>query len=307
MDRHASWSPAPEGGISIKWVQANGLTFEVAEAGQGDHLALCLHGFPELHYSWRHQIPLLAQMGYRVWAPNMRGYGGTSRPTHKKDYRLDNLTADVAALIDASGAKEVTLLAHDWGAIVAWQFAIQKVRPLTRLVIMNVPHPLCARRELKTWKQLKKSWYMFFFQIPWLPERRLGKNNAAVIGKLFRETSVNRHRFTAEEAEPYRAAAAQPGAITAMLNYYRALFQTGDARQIGDGKVGTPTLIVWGEQDVAIDIACLDGTGDYVDDLTVRRFPNASHWVQQDIPDEVNAELRAWLPDLSQITGAPVA
>jgi pimeloyl-ACP methyl ester carboxylesterase len=296
MDRETSWTPAPDSGISIKWVEANGLTFEVAEAGEGEHLALCLHGFPELHYSWRHQMPLLAEMGYRVWAPNMRGYGETTRLPNKMDYRLNNLTADVGALIDASGAGQVTLIAHDWGAIVAWQFAIQKVRPLTRLIIMNVPHPLCARRELKTWKQLKKSWYIFFFQIPKLPEWRLGQNGAAAIGRLFRETSVNKHRFTREESEPYRKAAAKPGAIRAMLNYYRALLQTKDARKIGDGKVDVPTLIVWGEQDVAIDIACLEGTEGYVTDLTVKRYPHASHWVQQDIPDEVNAALKEWLP-----------
>ncbi|MEE1876234.1 alpha/beta fold hydrolase [Altererythrobacter litoralis] len=295
MDRHASWQPAPDSGITIKWIEANGLTFEVAEAGQGDRLALCLHGFPELHYSWRHQMPLLAQLGYRVWAPNMRGYGGTSRPKRKKDYRLDNLTADVAALIDASGAKEVTLLAHDWGALVAWQFAIQQVRPLTRLVIMNVPHPLCGRRELKHWRQLKKSWYMFFFQLPRLPERMLGRDDAQPISRIFRESAVNKDRFTREEAEPYRAAAAQPGALTAMVNYYRALFQTRDGLRLGDGIVHVPTLVIWGEQDLAIDIHVLDGMDQYVPDLTVRRFPNASHWVQQDIPDEVNAALKEWL------------
>jgi len=284
MDRHASWQPAPDSGITIKWIEANGLTFEVAEAGQGDRLALCLHGFPELHYSWRHQMPMLAQLGYHVWAPNMRGYGGTSRPKHKKDYRLDNLTADVAALIDASGAKEVTLLAHDWGALVAWQFAIQ-----------NVPHPLCGRRELKHWRQLKKSWYMFFFQLPRLPERMLGRDDAQPISRIFRESAVNKDRFTREEAEPYRAAAAQPGALTAMVNYYRALFQTRDGLRLGDGIVHVPTLVIWGEQDLAIDIHVLDGMDQYVPDLTVRRFPNASHWVQQDIPGEVNAALKEWL------------
>ena len=295
MDGHASWQPAPDSGITIKWIEANGLTFEVAEAGQGDRLALCLHGFPELHYSWRHQMPVLAQLGYRVWAPNMRGYGGTSRPKHKKDYRLDNLTADVAALIDASGAKEVTLLAHDWGALVAWQFAIQHVRPLTRLAIMNVPHPLCGRRELKHWRQLKKSWYMFFFQLPRLPERMLGRDDAQPISRIFRESAVNKDRFTREQAEPYRAAAAQPGALTAMVNYYRALFQTRDGLRLGDGIVHVPTLVLWGEQDLAIDIHVLDGMDQYVPDLIVRRFPNASHWVQQDIPDEVNAALKEWL------------
>jgi len=292
----ASWSPDPGSGIAIDWVEANGLTFEVAQAGEGDHLALCLHGFPELHYSWRHQMPLLAQMGYRVWAPNMRGYGGTSRPDEKLAYRLDHLSADVAALIDASGAKKITLLAHDWGAIIAWQFGIQKLRPLERLVIMNVPHPLRARRELTRWRQLKKSWYIFFFQIPWLPERRLGTDKAAVIERLFRETSVNVDRFDPSTVAPYRSAAARRGALSAMLNYYRALLQTPDARKIGDGMVETPTLIVWGEQDVAIDIHCLDQTDEYVvSDLTIRRLPDASHWVQQDAPEDVNAILSDWL------------
>lgn len=295
MTRQASWQPNPDSGIAIRWVEANGLTLEVAEAGEGKRLALCLHGFPELHYSWRHQMPMLAQMDYRVWAPNMRGYGGTDRPLGMKAYRLDNLAADVAALIDASGADEVTLIAHDWGAIVAWFFAIKRVRPLTALVILNVPHPLCGRREMKTWRQLRKSWYIFFFQLPRLGERMLGRDGAAPIGRVFRNSAVNKHLFTREEVEPYRAAANRPGALTAMLNYYRALLQTPDIRRIGDGRVEVPTLVLWGEQDVAIDISVLDGIDAYVPDLTVRRFPHASHWVQQDVPGEVNAALKEWL------------
>lgn len=299
MENEFSWSPEPESGIAMRWIEANGQRFELAEAGAtvngGDRLALCLHGFPELHYSWRHQMPLLAELGYRVWAPNLRGYGGSSRPDGMKAYRLENLVTDVAGLIDASGATEVTLIAHDWGAIIAWQFAIQQIRPLHRLVIMNVPHPLCARRELKHWRQLRKSWYMFFFQIPRLPERMLGRNGAAPIARIFRESAVNKHLFSPEIVEPYRTAAARPGALTAMVNYYRALFRTPDVRQIGDGTVSVPTLILWGERDLAIDVHCLDGTDQYVPDLTVRRFPDASHWVQQDVPDQVNAELRAWL------------
>lgn len=295
MTRQASWYPTADSGIAIRWVEANGLTFEVAEAGEGNRLALCLHGFPELHYSWRHQMPMLAQMGYRVWAPNMRGYGGTDRPLGMRAYRLETLAADVAALIDASGADEVTLIAHDWGAIVAWFFAIKRVRPLTALVILNVPHPLCGRREMKTWRQLRKSWYIFFFQLPSLGERMLGRDGAAPIGRVFRNSAVNKHLFTREEVEPYRAAANRPGALTAMLNYYRALLQTPDIRRIGDGRVEVPTLVLWGEQDVAIAISVLDGTDAYVPDLTVRRFPHASHWVQQDAPDAVNAALAEWL------------
>ena len=295
MDREQSWYPAPGSGIAIRWVEANRLTFEVAETGEGDRLALCLHGFPELHYSWRHQMPALAEMGYRVWAPNMRGYGGTDRPEGKIAYRLENLAADVAALIDASGAREVTLIAHDWGAIVAWYFAIKRLRPLKALVILNVPHPLCGRREMKTWRQLRKSWYIFFFQLPRLGERMLGRDNAAPIGRIFRDSAVNKDLFTREDVQPYRKAANRPGALTAMLNYYRALLQIPDIRQIGDGRVDVPTLILWGEQDVAIDIHVLDGTEDYVPDLTIKRFPHASHWVQQDIPAEINAALAQWL------------
>ncbi len=279
----------------MQWVDANGLRFEVAEAGNGDRLALCLHGFPELHYSWRHQIPGLAELGYRVWAPNMRGYGATTRPEDVGAYRLDVLAEDVAALIDASGASEVTLIAHDWGALVAWHFAIKKLRPLKRLIILNVPHPKCSERELRKWRQLRKSWYIFFFQLPWLPERLLSRNRAEPIVQAFRRSAINKSRFSDRELAPYRAAANKPGAIRAMLAYYRALLRFPDVREIGDGKVNTPTLVLWGEQDVAIDIHCLDGLEEFVPNLTVRRFPDASHWVQQDVPDEVNAELKAWL------------
>ena len=144
-------------------VPANGLEFEVFEAGEGDRLALLLHGFPLHAVSWHNQVPFLAGLGYRVWAVNQRGYGGTSRPQRREDYALAQLTGDVAGLIDASGAASATLIGHDWGAFVAWTFAIRRIRPLTRLVIVNVPHPLCFRRELKTWGQRRKSWYIRFF------------------------------------------------------------------------------------------------------------------------------------------------
>ena len=295
MSKNASWQPEEGSGIAIEWIEANGLAFEVATAGEGERLALCLHGFPELHYSWRHQMPMLAEMGYRVWAPNLRGYGGTDRPEGTDAYRLRTLAEDVAQLIDASGAKEVTLIAHDWGAIIAWYFAILKIRPLTRLVILNVPHPRCARRELKKWRQLKKSWYIFFFQLPWLPERFLSRGDFEPIRRIFRESAINKHRFDDATLEPYERAARRPGALKAMVNYYRALLRRPDARDVGAGRVDVPTLVLWGEQDIAIDIHVLDGMENYVSDLTVKRFPQASHWVQQDVPDEVNAELKAWL------------
>ena len=296
MDNSFSWKPAPESGITTQWVEANGQTFEVATAGEGEKLALCLHGFPELHYSWRHQIPLLVDMGYRVWAPNLRGYGGSSKPEGVSSYRLNTLVQDVAALIDASGAEEVTLIAHDWGAIIAWHFAILKIRPLTRLVIMNVPHPKCAQRELKHWYQLKKSWYIFFFQLPRIPEWLLGRNGAERIKRAFSRMAVDKSRFPEAELQLYAEAASRPGALRSMINYYRALLRTKDGRQIGDGMVDIPTLMIWGEEDSAIDIRCTDGTRQWVPDLELHRLPGVSHWVQQEAPEKVSAILRGWLP-----------
>ena len=292
-----SWQPEPESEISVDWVEANGLRFEVAMAGEGDRLAICLHGFPELHYSWRYQIPLLVSMGYRVWAPNMRGYGATSRPTGVRKYALDHLTQDVAALIDASGAKEVTLIAHDWGAVVAWNFAIMKLRPLKRLVIMNVPHPMVGRREIGHWRQFKKSWYILFFQIPWLPEKLLGRGGEGeAIGQIFKKSSCNPEKFGPEVQAIYSAAAARPGALNAMVNYYRALLRHRDSVDLGDFHIEIPTLMVWGEEDVALNINCTVGTEEWVPNITLRRLPNVSHWVQQDAPERVNEILEDWLP-----------
>ena len=295
MDNLFSWKPAPASGITPQWVGANGQTFEVATAGDGKKLALCLHGFPELHYSWRHQIPLLVDLGYRVWAPNLRGYGGSSKPEGIDSYRLNTLVEDVAALIDASSAEEVTLIAHDWGAIIAWHFAILKIRPLARLVIMNVPHPQCARRELKHWHQLKKSWYIFFFQLPRLPEWLLGRNGAERVKRAFSRMAVDKSRFPDEDLQVYADAASRPSALRSMINYYRALLRTPDARQIGDGRVDIPTLMIWGEEDSAIDIRCTEGTKEWVPDLELHRLPGVSHWVQQEAPEKVNAILREWL------------
>ena len=300
MTRTPSWSPPADSGIEVKFVETSGLTFEVAEAGArsggSEHLALMLHGFPELHYSWRHQMALLAQKGYRVWAPNLRGYGASDRPEGVRNYALDHLTQDVADLIDASGASKVTLFAHDWGAIIAWLFAILKKRPIERLVIMNVPHPMPARREIRKWRQLKKSWYIFFFQLPWLPEAFLGRKGGDAVGDLIANTSCNPQRFGPEERRIYSDASRRPGARKAMVNYYRALLRHDDTVDPGDFTVDVPTLMVWGEEDVAIDIHCTHGTQAWVPNLTLKRLPGVSHWVQQDAPDQVNAILDEWLP-----------
>lgn len=306
--RRPSWLPTDDSGIAIRFVEANGLTLELAEAGawqqRGDgkppRLALLLHGFPELHYSWRAQMPLFEARGYRVWAPNMRGYGASDAPAGVSAYRLDTLAADVAALIDLASSEagepvEVTLVAHDWGALVAWHFAIKQLRPIARLIIMNVPHPMCSRREIRHWHQLRKSWYIFFFQLPILPEWVLTRHRAAAIARIFTDGVRNAEHFNPAAIQPYVDAARRPGAMRAMLNYYRALLRRPDARRIGDGIVPVPTLMIWGDNDKALDVRCTDGTAAWVPDFTLNLLPGISHWVQQDAPDDVNNAMTAWL------------
>jgi len=279
-------------------VEANGLSFEVLTAGSGDRLALCLHGFPEHAISWRKQIPVLTQLGYRVWAPNQRGYGRTSRPDAVADYDIEFLLADVAALIDASGARSVTLLGHDWGAAVAWLFAIRRLRALERLVIMNVPHPKVFTKALKTSRrQQLRSWYMGFFQLPWLPEALLGLDGARAIGRAFTSSACDRSAFPRDVIDFYRAKASEPGALRAMLAWYRAAARGGMAAQMRQGlpNIEVPTLMLWGEEDVALGKETTYGTHRYVDDLQIHYLPGASHWVQQDAVERVNEELARFL------------
>ncbi len=278
-------------------MRANGLDFEVLEAGSGDRLALCLHGFPEHAVAWRHQLPVLLERGFRVWAPNQRGYGRTTRPLRVDEYAMPHLLDDVAGLIDASGARSVTLLGHDWGGAVAWFFAMRRVRPLERLVIMNVPHPLVFSRVLRSsWRQRLRSWYMAFFQLPVLPEFLLGLDGARPIVDTFRRTARHPERFDAEELATYRAQAAQPGALRAMLAWYRAARRgIGPLLRERDPPIDVPTLMLWGEDDVALGKETTLGTERYVTDLQLEYLPGVSHWLQQDGTERVNALLGEFL------------
>ena len=296
-------------GTRTERIETNGIILETAIAdplpgSTPRGLALLLHGFPELNYSWRFQIPVLAAVGYTVWAPNLRGYGGSDRPDGLDAYRLDTLVDDVAGLIDSARARgiadEVCLVAHDWGGVIAWYFMLAAQRPVDRFVVMNLPHPSRMAAELRHWRQFRRSWYALFFQLPWLPEKLLGANGARAIGEAFAGMAVDKTRFPEEVLEVYRSAARAPGALTAMLNYYRALLRrrtplhglTNDPRVID-----TPTLMIWGEEDSALCVETTDGTDALMRDFTLRRLPGVSHWVQQEAPEAVNAILAAWLAD----------
>jgi pimeloyl-ACP methyl ester carboxylesterase len=279
-------------------VAANGINFEVATMGSGDRLALCLHGFPENAYSWRNQMPLLARLGYRVWAPNLRGYGATDSPREVSAYQPRTLVEDIAGLIKAADAKETLVVAHDLGAVLAWLLAIEQPQLIDRLVVLNLPHPACFMREVRRPTQFLKSWYTLFFQLPWLPELILGRRQGRGAAELIRKTSCNPARFPDDVLEIYRINAARPGGLTAMLNWYRGFFRYGGFKGFFGRNVPLieiPTLFLWGDADVALSLRTTLGTEKYVSNLTFRVFPGVSHWIQQEAPEEVNAMLEAWL------------
>jgi pimeloyl-ACP methyl ester carboxylesterase len=290
-----------DGEIKTKFIEANGLTFQVDTCGNGDKFALCLHGYPESSFSWRYQLPLLAELGYTVWAPNLRGYAGSSRPGKKSDYKIDCLTADVAGLIDAAGARSTLLIGHDWGGVIAWIFALKRVRPLDRFIVLNFPHPKLYRDRIARWPQITRSWYVFLFQLPWFPEFMMGSRQARTVRQTFYATAVDKSRFPEEVLDVYRKNALIPGALTAMINYYRAnwgirkggLF--AEQRQAIESILETPTLMIWGEKDIALGRHLTYGTEKLVKDLTLRYLPDVSHWVQQEAPETVNAMIEAWL------------
>jgi pimeloyl-ACP methyl ester carboxylesterase len=295
-------------GVISRRIEANGQSFMVDEAGEGDRVALLLHGFPESRFSWRFQIPLLTNLGWRVIAPDLRGYGESSRPTGRSDYGIDRLVEDAAGLFEAVGARRRLLIGHDWGAGIAWAFALDRRLPLEGLVIMNVPHPAVLARVMRaSWRQPLRSWYMAFFQLPWLPEAMMTANGARAIGRAFTGMAVDKSRFSPDVTEVYRRNALIPGAMTAMINYYRAntqmLSRWGDTPPV----IETPTLMIWGEEDTALGVENTEGYAALVRDFTLRRLPGVSHWVQQEAPDAVNAHLAGWLSDKGLAAAIPIA
>jgi len=286
---------------AFQQVSANHLSFRVAVAGSGDRLLLCLHGFPESVLSWHHQIAPMAHAGYRVWAPDLRGYAGTTRPTDLDAYCIETLLDDVTALINESGSRHVTLVGHDWGGIIAWYYAMRKPTMIDALIVLNAPHPGCFEREIRRWRQFHRSWYAALFQIPWFPETVLTAGHARVIGAIFERMRIQPEHLPDDIVHLYRQQACAPGALTAMLNYYRAaLLGGGAARQqkLGYPVIDIPTLVIWGMQDHALAQENLDGLERFVSNLTVVRIETSGHFVHQDDPQRVTQEILSWLQRL---------
>ncbi len=260
------------------------------EAGEGP-LVVLLHGFPEFWYGWRSQIPALAAAGFRVVAPDMRGYNLSSRPAGVAAYDIERLAGDVRDLIRERGADRAFLAGHDWGAAVAWATAGFHPDVVERLAILNVPHPRRMVRALRRPRQLRRSWYMFFFQLPWLPERAAAARDWRALRRAL-DDAERPGAFTPQDVERYVEAWSQPGAVTAMLNYYRSALRQLPWRAVRRIRpVTAPTRVIWGEVDSVLGPELADpGRADVPNLERVILVPGASHWVQHDEPDRV-AEL----------------
>lgn len=275
--------------VEHQFIQTNGVTLHVVQAGPADGpLVLLLHGFPEFWFGWRKQIPALAAAGFRVWAPDQRGYNLSDRPRGVRNYTLDKLAQDIVGLIDAAGVEQAAIVGHDWGAAVGWQLGMAHAERVRRLAILNVPHPAVLERFLRSSReQLRRSWYIFFFQLPWLPERLL----ATRLDDLLRSSS-HPGVFTDELLQVYYRAWRQPGAVTAMLNWYRAVVRGWRPNRPWPATpVQPPTQIIWGAQDIALSPALAQPSVDLCRDGRLTFFPDATHWVQHDAPEAVNALL----------------
>ena len=264
-------------------IHANGIQFHYVTEGEGP-LMLLLHGFPEYWYSWRHQISEFAK-NYKVVALDMRGYGQTDRPLGKENYTIEVLVNDVKEVINALGYKKCVLVGHDWGAIVAWYTAMHAESFVDKLIVMNVPHPQCYMENLNL-NQVLRSWYIWFFQLPKLPERYVKAKDFKWISDQF-GNAVNPSAFSEEDLNNYKENAAIPGALTAMINYYRNLPAEMLKRDVTP-IIHAPTLMLWGENDVYTSKDTTQGTDKYVKNLELKFLPNCSHWTQQDCPKEVN-------------------
>jgi pimeloyl-ACP methyl ester carboxylesterase len=272
----------------------NGVRLHYVEAGAGP-LVILLHGFPEFWYSWRRQVPALAEAGFRAVAPDLRGYNESARPPGVRNYRIELLVDDMAEFIAHLGTDRATVVGHDWGGAIAWILAMRRPERVQRLVILNAPHPAAFVRELATWEQKLRSWYMLFFQLPLLPEWLLRAGDFALVGRMFRRDPVHPEAFTSEDIRRYKKALSRPGALTAALNYYRALFRFGRDKLRDVRPISAPTLLIWGERDRALVIRNTEGVDRWVPGIRVERIADSSHWVQNDAPERVNRLLIEFL------------
>lgn len=285
--------------VEHHWVNLPALRMHFVAAGEREApLVVLLHGFPENWWSWRYQIAALARAGYRVVAPDLRGYGETDK---RGPYDLDTIAQDVCQLIESQvGQRAVRIVGHDWGGVTAWHLAALCPSYCERVAVLNAPEMGVMRKALikkLSVRQILKSWYIFFFQLPWLPEWLLTRNDAGAVVRMLRASSVSREHFSAEELRPFRDAIQRPGAAKAMVGWYRQAIRAGLVRAPKElAPLSMPSMLIWGMQDEALSFDDLvPGTLARAPGCKLEKIENAGHFVHAEVPDTVNPLLLAFL------------
>ncbi|MBW4534520.1 MAG: alpha/beta hydrolase [Pleurocapsa minor HA4230-MV1] len=275
------------------FISTNGINLHYVSQGSGK-LMLMLHGFPEFWYSWRHQIQEFAS-DYHTVALDLRGYNDSDKPASPSAYQMSEFIQDLKGVITGLGYEDCILVAHDWGGAIAWNFAYAYPEMVEKLIVLNIPHPAKFAQGLRTPQQLLKSWYILAFQIPFLPELLFQLNDYQAIKEAFSGMAIDKTAFSEEDLNAYRDAAAKPGALTAMINYYRGIFPLLFNSEPEWPILEIPTLTIWGEADTALGKELTYGTEAYVRDWQIKYIPNCSHWVQQEQPALVNSYIWEFL------------
>jgi epoxide hydrolase 4 len=284
--------------VTHHFVALPSLRMHYVEAGTGP-LVVLLHGFPENWWSWRYQLRAIADAGFRVIAPDLRGYGETDK---HGPYDLDTIAGDVCQLIESLGEKRVKIAGHDWGGAVAWHLAASRSEFCGQLAVLNCPHPALMQRALMgnraSFAQLKKSWYFFFFMLPLVPEWVLTKNDAHQTRRMISSASIHREHFSDEDLRPFRDAIQRPGAASAMVGWYREAVRDGLKKAWSpkpEQRVAADTLLVWGMKDPALGYDDLvPGTDELVPRLKIEQIPDCGHFVHAERPELVNPALIAF-------------
>ena len=279
-------------------IATNGVHLQVIEAGPTDGpLVVLLHGFPETSAGWHHQIGPLVEAGYRVVAPDQRGYGLSDKPRGVAAYQLDHLVGDLVGLIDACGRLRASVIGHDWGGIVAWAAIERHPDRFDRAVIVNAPHPAVIRPTLRSdLGQIRRSWYVFALQVPGVSEWFLKRHNFRALERALLQTS-RPGAFDQATVDQYRSAWGQPGAIRAMVNWYRAS-RRSPRLPLPATPITVPTRIIWGVQDSALGVGLARSSYAQCQNATIDWVEDATHWVIHEYPERVNRWILDFLPQV---------
>jgi pimeloyl-ACP methyl ester carboxylesterase len=286
--------------VTFNTVDIDGMRVHYAEAGSGPAVVM-LHGFPEFWYAWREQLPVLSAAGFRAIAPDLRGYNLSSKPRGLASYRVVAIVDEVVRFIEhVAPGERVILVGHDWGALIAWDLAMRRPDLLAGLAILAVPHPAVFRIVMRRPREAAKFWYQLFFQIPILPEVMLRARHFSRMKRMLKGLSMRRSAMTREVLETYEESWAQPGALWAMLAYYRALWRRKRDAPRGAAKiVQVPTLLMYGDRDTLFAHDLYEISGKWIPDLRVVRIAGGGHFVQHDNPEDVNRALLEFVEGVS--------